>query len=63
VIPVGLWRRAGPARRVSNGIAIAMLFITGYAYGRSVGRHPWVLGVSMVLLGALLSALTMALGG
>jgi VIT1/CCC1 family predicted Fe2+/Mn2+ transporter len=52
-----------PALRISNGIAIAMLFITGYAYGRSVGRHPWVLGVSMVLLGALLSALTMALGG
>ena len=27
------------------------------------GRHPWVTGVSMVVLGAILAGLTMALGG
>jgi VIT1/CCC1 family predicted Fe2+/Mn2+ transporter len=63
VIPFIVMRSAVPALRVSNAIAIAMLFITGYTYGRSVGRHPWLLGTAMVLLGALLSALTMALGG
>ena len=63
VIPFLLMPNAGPALRVSNAIAIAMLFLAGYAYGRCVGRHPWVLGVSMVLLGAVLVALTMALGG
>jgi VIT1/CCC1 family predicted Fe2+/Mn2+ transporter len=63
VIPFVVMRNAVPALRVSNGIAIAMLFITGYVYGRSVGRHAWMLGISMVLLGALLSALAMALGG
>jgi VIT1/CCC1 family predicted Fe2+/Mn2+ transporter len=63
VIPFIVMRSAVPALRVSNAIAIAMLFITGYVYGRNVGHHPWLLGISMVLLGALLSALTMALGG
>jgi hypothetical protein len=63
VIPFLVMRSAVPALRVSNAIAIAMLFVTGYVYGRNVGHHPWVLGMAMVLLGALLSALTMALGG
>ena len=63
VIPFIVMRGAVPALRVSNAVAIAMLFIAGHAYGRSVGRHPWMLGIAMVLLGALLSALTMALGG
>jgi VIT1/CCC1 family predicted Fe2+/Mn2+ transporter len=63
VIPFIVMRNAVPALRVSNAIAIAMLFITGYVYGRNVGHQPWVLGMAMVLLGALLSALTMALGG
>jgi VIT1/CCC1 family predicted Fe2+/Mn2+ transporter len=40
-----------------------MLFLTGAAYGRCVGRSPWVFGVSMVILGAVLVAMTMALGG
>jgi hypothetical protein len=63
VIPFIVMRSAVPALRVSNAIAIAMLFVTGYVYGRTVGHHPWILGISMVLLGGLLSALTMALGG
>ena len=49
--------------RVSNAIAIFMLFIAGAAYGRCVGRSPWLFGVSMVLLGAILVGLTIALGG
>jgi hypothetical protein len=63
VIPFIVMRSAVPALRVSNAIAIAMLFIAGYVYGRCVGRHPWMLAIAMVLLGVLLSALTMALGG
>ena len=54
---------AGPALRVSNAIAIVMLFLTGYAYGRMTGRHPWLMGISMVVLGLLLVGMTMALGG
>jgi hypothetical protein len=49
--------------RVSNAIAVAMLFVAGVAYGRSVGWHPAGLGVAMVALGSALVVLTMALGG
>ena len=63
VIPFLVMHSAVPALRLSNAIAIAMLFIAGQAYGRITGRHPWVLGIGMVLLGAVLSALTIALGG
>ena len=45
------------------GFAISMLFVAGYAYGRIVGRRPWRVGLSMVLLGTLLAGLAMALGG
>jgi VIT1/CCC1 family predicted Fe2+/Mn2+ transporter len=51
------------ALRISNAIAIAMLFLTGYAFGRVTGRHRWVMGVSLVILGIILAGLTMALGG
>jgi len=27
------------------------------------GRHPWLVGISMVVLGLILVGLTMALGG
>jgi len=63
VIPFLVMHRAAPALRVSNGIATAMLFVAGYVYGRNVGHHPWLLGLCTVLLGAMLSALAMALGG
>ena len=63
VIPFIVMRSAVPALRVSNAIAIAMLFVAGVVYGRRVGGHPWLLGIAMVLLGGLLAALTMALGG
>jgi VIT1/CCC1 family predicted Fe2+/Mn2+ transporter len=63
VIPFLFMKDAWLALRVSNAIAIAMLFLTGYAFGRVTGRHPWVMGVSMVVLGAILAGLTMALGG
>jgi VIT1/CCC1 family predicted Fe2+/Mn2+ transporter len=63
VIPFIVMHSAVPALRVSNAIAIAMLFVAGAVYGRSVGGRPWLTGVAMVLLGGLLAALTMALGG
>ena len=63
VIPFIVMHDAPRALRVSNGIAVAMLFVSGYAYGRITGWRPWLVGVSMVVLGAALVALTMALGG
>jgi len=62
-VPFMVMDSAMTAVRVSNGIAIVMLFTAGVAYGRLVGRTPWIFGVSMVALGSLLVALTIALGG
>lgn len=63
VIPFLLIQNTGLALRISNGIAILMLFLTGYAYAKCVGRSPWVVGISMIFLGGVLVGLTMALGG
>ena len=51
------------ALRTSNGVAVLMLFSAGAAYGRAIGRHPAVVGISIVSLGVVLVALTIALGG
>ena len=51
------------ALRVSNGIALVMLFVTGYAFGRISDYRPWSTGLAMVALGVVLVAMTIALGG
>jgi len=63
VIPFLFMKNPWWAMRVSNAIAIAMLFVTGAAFGRITARRPWLMGVSLVVLGAILAGLTMALGG
>ena len=63
VIPFIVMRQAMPALRVSNAIAVAMLFVAGYTYGRITGHRPVGMGFSMVVLGLVLVGLTMALGG
>ncbi len=62
-IPFMVMRNAGPALRVSNAIAIGMLFILGHAFGRVAGHNRWLMGISMVALGTILVGMTMALGG
>jgi VIT1/CCC1 family predicted Fe2+/Mn2+ transporter len=63
VIPFVLLGDAHRALRVSNAVAVAMLFVCGYVTGRLTGYHPWLTGLGMVVLGAVLVAMTMALGG
>jgi hypothetical protein len=64
VIPFIFMKDVTLALRVSNAIAIVLLFVTGYYFGRSVGRRkPARTGMAMVLLGAALVGLTIALGG
>jgi VIT family protein len=63
VIPFVVMHDAHRALRVSNAIAIAMLFLCGYAVGRLTRYHPWWTGLGMVLIGAALVSMTMALGG
>jgi hypothetical protein len=51
------------ALRISNLVAIVMLFLTGYAFGRASGYRPWLMGTSMVIVGSSMVGLTIALGG
>ena len=63
VIPFLLLREAQLALRVSNLIAIVMLFCLGYRLGKYSGHRPLRTGSSMVLLGLVLVGLAIALGG
>jgi hypothetical protein len=63
VIPFIFMQNLGPAMRLSNGIAVVMLFLTGYTFGNLTGRHPWLTGLAMVVIGVILVGMTMALGG
>jgi len=51
------------AMRVSNGIALLMLFLTGYAFGRYAHYRPWRMGLWMALFGGVLVVVTVYLGG
>jgi VIT1/CCC1 family predicted Fe2+/Mn2+ transporter len=51
------------AMRVSNTIAVALLFVAGWRFGRVAEYHPWLTSVAMVLVGVALVGLTIALGG
>jgi hypothetical protein len=63
VIPFFFVQETVRALRLSNGIALAMLFGGGWALGRYSGHRPIVMGLSMVGIGVVLVAITMALGG
>jgi hypothetical protein len=63
VIPFIFMQSTLPALRVSNAIAIVMMFIAGYSYGRLTGYHPLRVGIAMVVLGALVVSATIKLGG
>ena len=62
-IPFLVMHDAMLALRVSNGIAIVLLFLGGYSLAKYSGFHPWRLGLGMVGIGVVLVALTIALGG
>lgn len=51
------------ALRLSNGIALLILFIGGSSVAKYSGFHPYFTGTILTLLGIILVAITMALGG
>jgi len=63
VIPFIFVGDARLALRVSNAVAIAMLFICGYLFGIRSGLRPWATGLSMVAIGVALVGVAIALGG
>jgi VIT1/CCC1 family predicted Fe2+/Mn2+ transporter len=62
-LPFIFMSNVSPALRLSNAIAVALMFVAGYSLGRISGLGRWITGISMVLLGAALVAITIALGG
>jgi len=63
VLPFLFLSEATRALRFSNGIALVMLFISGWSLGRYAGLKPWLMGVSMLTIGVILVGATIALGG
>jgi VIT family len=62
-IPFMFMAEVARAMRVSNAIAIVLLFLCGYAYSHVVGSRPWLTGLAMVVLGIVLVGITITLGG
>lgn len=63
VLPFVFIDDPGMAKRASAAVAIVMLFVCGYAWGRYAGMKAWRTGLVMVLLGVAIEAIVIALGG
>jgi hypothetical protein len=51
------------ATRISNGIALVLLFVAGYSFGRFTDNRPWRAGLAMVIFGVAVVAVAILLGG
>ena len=63
IAPFALISNARVALRTSNVIAIVMLLVAGYIFGKYAGHRPWSMAFTTVLLGAGMVAITILLGG
>jgi len=63
VVPFIVFAEPLRALRTSNAIAIVLLFITGYKFGKYSGYRPWRMGAVVTLFAVALVAVTMRLGG
>ena len=63
VVPFLFIGEVQPALRLSNAIAIAMLFVCGYAFARCTGLRPWATGLLMVAIGCAMVGVAVMLGG
>jgi hypothetical protein len=62
-IPFLLIDDARLALRVSNAVLVALLFFTGYWWARYTTSKPWRAGFGFLIVGTLLVAAAIALGG
>jgi hypothetical protein len=63
VVPFMFFSEMVLAMRVSNAVALVMLFIGGYHLGRYAGGVAWKTGLAMAAVGGVLVSIIMALGG
>jgi hypothetical protein len=62
-IPFMIVGNARRALRISNAVALAMLFLLGWSLAKQTGASPWRFGFAMLGLGGALVAIIIALGG
>jgi VIT family len=62
-IPFLLIDDAMLALRVSNGVLLALLFLTGYRWARYTLGHPWLVGLCFLIGGFAMVWTAIALGG
>src|SRR5262249_16850412 len=63
VIPFVFVRDTQLALRISNAVAIVMMFFCGWDVANYVGYNKWKLSIAIILIGVMLVAITIALGG
>ena len=63
VLPFLFLEDTWSAKRLSNAIAVGMMFACGAMLGRRAGVSPWRVGLGMVALGVVLVVAIVALGG
>jgi hypothetical protein len=63
VVPFIFISNARLALRISNVVALGLLFLAGYSFGRFTNSKPWRAGFSMVILGIAVVAVAILLGG
>jgi VIT1/CCC1 family predicted Fe2+/Mn2+ transporter len=63
VIPFALIDDTQLALRVSNLVAIVMMFFCGWEVAKYVGYNKWKMSLAIILIGIMLVAITIALGG
>ena len=62
-VPFLLIGDAQLALRVANVVQVALLFVVGFYWARSVGGNGWGAGLAAMLCGTLLVAIAIVLGG
>jgi len=62
-VPFLVLHDAWIALRVSNGILVLLLFLTGYLWARHTSLRPWLTGTTLMVSGIALVAVAVALGG
>jgi len=63
VVPFLVFRDRFLAVRVSNLLLLTMLFLVGYRWARVTHSNPWIVGSILLLVGLVMVAIAMALGG
>jgi len=63
VIPFIFFEDIKLAMRISNALAMLLMFLCGFFFARYAGLRPWVTGLIMVAVGAAMVGIAIALGG